>query len=148
MLVEDVPVDFKHVEAKQWFGMTGRQFLCALPAGVLAACAIGLNVWANFTGNQIGLQAEQVVNNLLPVFIVPLILYGWWRPAGLLPEQWLRAWKRQKQVLDKGPITRVGPVSYKRGARPLPASVMFEDDPETPIDYQVRPESVRHARHK
>lgn len=38
MLVMDVPTDINQIDPKQWFGLTGRQFLCM--NGVVL-CAVG-----------------------------------------------------------------------------------------------------------
>ena len=38
MLVMDVPTDINQIDPKQWFGLTGRQFLCV--SGVVV-CAVG-----------------------------------------------------------------------------------------------------------
>lgn len=32
MLVMDVPTDINQIDPKQWFGLTGRQFLCVVGA--------------------------------------------------------------------------------------------------------------------
>lgn len=72
MLVMDVPTDINQIDPKQWFGLTGRQFLCM--NGVVL-CAVGAIVCQFLAPSQV----SQAVNQVIIIPIVLLVLVGWFK---------------------------------------------------------------------
>lgn len=66
MLVMDVPTDINQIDPKQWFGLTGRQFLCV--SGVVV-CAVGAIVCQFLAPSQVSQAVNQVI-------IIPIVLLG------------------------------------------------------------------------
>lgn len=138
MLIMDVPIDFEQTESKEWFGLTLRQLICAICAAVIVGIAICCQLVPAMR------PAKDIANDLLPFLIVPIALMAVWKPEGMRPEVFVRYWWRQRHELDQGPITISGQTYPDRRTKPLPASIAFDDDPETPIDFLTEANGRKH----
>lgn len=107
MLVMDVPTDINQVDPKQWFGLTGRQFLCM--SGVVV-CAVGSIVCQFLAPGEV----SQVVNQVIIIPIVLLVAVGWFRRSGLPLEDFLVRFWQWRMVLTRQPLIREGEIPHDR----------------------------------
>lgn len=99
------------IESKVFLGLSWRQLL----AGTLLAAVCGggyLALWM-----LAGLPAN-VCMYIVFVPGVPVAMWGWWRPAGLMPEAYLRYWLRH--MLHRNLYLLDGPATPTT-AKPRPA---------------------------
>lgn len=109
MLVMDVPTDINQIDPKQWFGLTGRQFLCV--SGVVV-CAVGAIVCQFLAPSQV----SQAVNQVIIIPIVLLVLVGWFKKSGLPVEDFLVRYWQWRIVLTRKPLIREGEIPHDRYA--------------------------------
>lgn len=100
MLQMPVYREVSTVEPKVFFGLTWRQCLAAIL--MVAVCIPAyLYLWL-----RLDVPSSQASWVVLP-FALPLAAYGWWRPRGLKPEQYLvyviRHWTTPRTVILDGP---------------------------------------------
>ena len=107
MLVMDVPTDINQIDPKQWFGLTGRQFLCV--SGIVV-CAVG-SVACQFLAPA---QVSSGVNQVIIVPIVLLVLVGWFKKSGLPLEDFLVRYWQWRTVLTRQPLIREGSIPHDR----------------------------------
>lgn len=99
MLVMDVPTDINQIDPKQWFGLTGRQFLCV--SGVVV-CAVG-SIACQFLAPA---EVSHVVDQVIIIPIVLLVLVGWFKKSGLPVEDFLVRYWQWRIVLTRKPLIR------------------------------------------
>lgn len=126
MLVMDVPTDINQIDPKQWFGLTGRQFLCM--TGVIG-CAAGAIACQFFAPGEV----SQVVNQVIIIPIILLMLVGWFKKSGLNLEDFLARYWQWRTVLTRQPLIREGSIPHDRYASARELKVLDEHEELAPI---------------
>ncbi|MFY4668377.1 PrgI family protein [Scardovia wiggsiae] len=100
MLLMDVPADINQVEPKNFFGWSVRQLISL---GIVVFIG-GVGLVLQFVAPSVG----RVTTRLLPLLIVPVMVFGWWRPHGLHPEKYVRLIYRWWLLLKPRPVLHSG----------------------------------------